>query len=148
LWIQVQEQHVQILEVATVLNDRITHDFSFLEWTRLTTVWSQLKFKIIFKSNFYDDQFLIVSEIKLLIVCLTCCVLFSQAVEDKINVLRKKCGQKPSDRTSMLIDDSNSLIHPGGEGSIVADGTESERSSLSDGQPCVSRIVYCGCLIT
>nr|CAB3260569.1 uncharacterized protein LOC100175529 [Phallusia mammillata] len=55
-----------------------------------------------------------------------------QTVEGKINVLRKKCGQKPSDRASMLIDESTDMIFEDGVISF-RDGTESERSSMSDG---------------
>ncbi|CAK8690228.1 unnamed protein product [Clavelina lepadiformis] len=54
-----------------------------------------------------------------------------QTVEGKINDLRKKTGQKPSERASMFIaDDSDDMFDIG---ICMKDGTESERSSLSGG---------------
>ena len=59
-------------------------------------------------------------------------MIFEQAVEVKMNSLREKVGQLPSIRASMLITEEDELMFEDGKISLGG-GTESERSSLSEG---------------
>jgi len=57
-----------------------------------------------------------------------------------MNAIREKVGKQPSIRASMLITEEDELMFEDGKFS-VGGGTESERSSLSDGKPYEKLIV-------
>ena len=63
-------------------------------------------------------------------------LVIPQEVENRINILRKKIGKKPSVRVSMLITPEDEILFE--EGRILIP-TESEHSSLSDGKVNINR---------